>query len=152
MKRIFPPTLMATRKDFGFACVCALAGCSLASRAMTSAARGCCASRSTGQRLERSGPETACPAGPIFIVFIVVSYITGAGVPSDHLPTGTKKTVSGSEIRRRSSPTAESSATRRPSGQISTKSPHALVLNSFSFIDLPLRTRQSTTHIPTGCM
>src|SRR5580704_14608002 len=67
MKRILPPTLMATRKDFGFVRVCDLgevyadlAG-SLASRAMTNAVRGCCASRSTGQRLKRSGPD--CVSG-----------------------------------------------------------------------------------------
>ena len=41
------------------------------------------------RKIEPSGFKTACPAEPIFSVFIVGSYITGAGVPSDHVPTGT---------------------------------------------------------------
>jgi hypothetical protein len=43
------------------------------------------------------------------LFFIVVSYIGGAGVPSDHLATGTKKMVSGSGTKRGSSVTGESS-------------------------------------------
>ena len=42
-------------------------------------------------------------------IFIAVSYIGGAGVPSDHWATGTSKRVSGSGTRRGSSTTGEPS-------------------------------------------
>src|SRR6185312_4838981 len=43
----------------------------------------------------------------VTLVFIVASYIAGASVPSDHLPTGTRKMVSGSGRERGSSTTGE---------------------------------------------
>jgi hypothetical protein len=39
------------------------------------------------------------------LVFVVASYIGGAGVPSDHLPTGTTKMVSGSGTKRKGATT-----------------------------------------------
>jgi hypothetical protein len=53
----------------------------------------------------KAGLEWA--TGPDFatLVFVVASYIGGAGVPSDHLPTGTKKMVSGSGTRRKGATT-----------------------------------------------
>src|ERR1700734_592678 len=78
IKRIVPLTLMATRKDCGFArhpgeVSVEFAVGSLASRAMTKAAHECCAPRPLKASLAPSGLETAHPA--IFRVFIVLSCI-----------------------------------------------------------------------------
>ena len=57
--------------------------CSLASRAIAKASHECCAARSIRESPAPSGLEAACPAWPIFRVFMAVSDITGAAVPSD---------------------------------------------------------------------
>src|ERR1700722_14369496 len=110
---MFPPTLIATRTDCSFASAgnpgrvsVKLAVVSSASRApcapcaMTKVAYDCCVARSSGEPLVQPGLDTAYPAAPIFIVFmrvfIVLAYIKGAAVPSDHLPTVIMKTSIGS--------------------------------------------------------
>lgn len=37
--------------------------------------------------------DTIRPAGPVFNVFVVASYIAGADVPSDQWPTGIRNTL-----------------------------------------------------------
>jgi hypothetical protein len=69
-----------------------------------------------------------------------VSYITGAGVPSDHMPNCYEE--DGLRLRNKTEIQHDRGVVchAAPIRPISTKFPHALVLNSFSFIDLPLRT------------
>src|SRR5450432_843948 len=102
MKRIFSLTLMATLQDCRFASACNpgkvsidLAVCSPASHGMTKGAHECSTARST-RRSCAAGLEAAFLPELIFSVFIVVSYITGAGVPSDHIPVRVKNTHIGS--------------------------------------------------------
>src|ERR1700688_3868274 len=81
---------MATRRDCGFARASNpgkvsvdLVVCSPASRAIAKVSHECCAPRLIRESPAPSGLETGCPAWSVFSVFMAVSYITGAAVPSD---------------------------------------------------------------------
>src|SRR5215469_1445802 len=93
---------MATRRDWDFASACSpeevsigLTVCSPASCAMTKGTHegGPCAGNKNVA--SASGSEAARPVEVVFRLFIVVDYMTGAGAPSDHLPTGTMNTSIG---------------------------------------------------------
>ena len=96
IKRILPLTFMATRRDWDFAGACnlgevsiGLTDCSPASCAMTKGTHEGGLARATRTSQAPSGSEVARPVEFVFRLFIVVDYMTGAGAPSDHLPTGT---------------------------------------------------------------
>src|ERR1700691_4641854 len=61
--------------------------------------------RPTAERPESMKIRKVRVAEAVALVFM--SYITGARVPSDHLPTGTKKRVSGSRSSRVSKATGD---------------------------------------------